>query len=319
MSTPQAVASPPKPTPRPPSRMTLSSVVKGKQAQPIRALVYGVEGIGKSSFGAAAPAPIFLGAEDGTAQLDTVRFPSPESWEEVMDAVRLLTTETHEYKTLVVDTLDWAEPLLWAYICKRDNQKDIEGYGYGKGFQAALDEWRVLLAALEKLRRTKGMHVVLIAHSWVKAFKNPQGEDYDRYEMKLNAKAAGLLKEWADCVLFAQYETLVSKDGKTKRTRGVDTGARLLYTERRAAYDAKNRYGLPEALPLSWPDFEAAVLAHQPADPKALVAELERKAALLGGKAVEDVAQAIKRAAGDATKLAVLNNWCNAELSAREQ
>jgi hypothetical protein len=317
-ATATATATKPQPN-RAPPRMTISSVLKGKRQTPIRVLLYGTEGIGKSTFGAEAPKPIFLGAEDGTAQLDVERFPTPESWQDVLDAVRVLETEPHEYRTLVVDTVDWAEPLLWKHICDRDNQPNIEAYGYGKGYNAALDEWRVFLGALERLRKAKGIHIILVAHSWIKTFKNPEGEDFDRYELKLNNKAGGLIKEWADAVLFANYETLIAKDGRTKRTRGVDTGARLLFTERRAAYDAKNRYGLPPFLPLAWGDFEAAVLKHQPATPEALAKEVQRKAEELGGEEGKNILAALGRASGDTQKLAYLNNRANAKLAQKEE
>lgn len=312
MSTAQAV----KPTPV--SRMSLKGVVKGKLQAPVRCVLFGVEGIGKSTFGAAAPKPIFLGAEDGTAQLDVTRFATPDSWQEVLDAVRLLTEEQHEYQTLVVDTLDWLEPMLWAHICKRDKKEDIEAYGYGKGYAAALDEWRIFLAALERMRKAKPLHIVLLAHSWIKPFKNPEGDDFDRYEMKLHPKAAGLIKEWSDCVLFANFETFASKD-KNARVRGVSTGARLIHTERRAAFDAKNRYGLPETLPLSWPDFETAVAAHKPADPAALTAEIKRKLTELGGQLEKDALGALARAGNDATKLAQLNGWANFRLAEKAE
>lgn len=307
------------PVPHKPSRMTLASVVKGKQQQPLRVVLYGVEGIGKSTFGANAPAPIFLGSEDGTSQLDVTRFPQPETWQEMLDAVRLLGTDAHEYQTLVLDTLDWAEPMLWNFICKRDGMKSIEEYGFGKGYVAALDEWRVLLAALERARRAKSMHVVLVAHSWIRPFKNPEGEDFDRYEMKLHNKAAGLIKEWSDAVLFANFETMAHKDSKTKRVRGVSTGARFVYTERTAAYDAKNRHDLPPQLPLDWSEFFSAVQSHKPADPKALLEEIERKAKALGGPLEAAALEAIRRAGGDASKLAQLNVWCNSKLAEKEQ
>lgn len=313
---------PPKPVQPKPSRMTLGAVVKGKLQQPARVVLYGVEGIGKSTFGADAPSPIFLGAEDGTSQLDVTRFPSPEAWPEVLEAVRVLANETHEYKTLVVDTLDWAEPLLWRFICQRDSTvasplKNIEAYGFGKGYQAALDEWRIFLAALERMRNAKGMHVVLVAHSWIKPFKNPEGDDYDRYEMKLNNKASGLVKEWADAVLFANFEVLTAKDDR-KRIRGVDSDARVIHAQRRAAFDAKNRYGLPETLPLSWADFQAAMEKGQVAEPSTLKAEILRKAKLLGGEDEVKTVASLERVGDDATKLAQLNNWAAAKVAAKE-
>lgn len=316
ITTPQKL---PQQAPAAPSRMTLKHLVVGRQARPLRVLMMGVEGVGKSTFGADAPAPIFLGAEDGTAHLDVTRFPMPITWGDVLEAVRTLTEEEHQFKTLVLDTLDWAEPLVWASICKRDNQPNIEAYGYGKGYQAALDEWRVFLAALERLRERRGMHVVLLAHAWIKPFKNPEGDDYDRWELKLHAKAGGLLKEWCDAVLFANYETFAEKDSKTKRVKGVSTGSRLIYTNRTAAYDAKNRFSLPDSLPLNWEDFFQAVQLHQPADPAALAKAIEEKAKRLGGDIETKALDLAKRHAGNSAELAKLNDRLNAKLAEREQ
>lgn len=316
MAAPAAVpaVSPPKP-----SRMTLASLVRGRLVQPTRVVLYGVEGIGKSTFGASAPRPIFLGAEDGTAQLDVARFPRPESFPEVLEALRTLTREQHDFGTLVLDTLDWVEPLIWQHICERDGKANIEDYGFAKGYVAALDEWRRLLAGIEEMRRAKPMHVVLVAHSWIKPFKNPQGDDFDRYEMKMHAKAAGLVKEWADCVLFANYEQFAKRDEKTKRVRGVDTGARLLFTERRAAYDAKNRYSLPSELPLSWSDFWAAVQAGQVAPAEDIRAEVLRKAKELGPEVEAKVVEAVNKAGADTASLAVINNRVNALVAAKAE
>lgn len=298
-----------------PSRMSLASLVKGRQTKPIRVLLYGVEGVGKSTFGANAPAPIFLGAEDGTAHLDVSRFPMPESWKEVLDAVRVLTVEAHDFKTLVVDTLDWAEPLLWAHICARDNEKSIESYGYGKGYQAALDEWRIFLAAMERMREAKGMHVVLLAHSWIKPFKNPAGPDYDRYEMKLNAKAGGLLKEWSDVVLFANHDIGAAMDEKTKRFKGVSTSARLMFTTRTHAYDAKNRYDLPERMPLDWVTFHEAVQAHKPAEPAKLIEAIKANAEQISAEEKAKALEYLEKASGDAAKLAKVNAWVNGKIN----
>jgi hypothetical protein len=294
-------------------RMTLASVTKGKIAEPITVLVFGVEGVGKSTFGSDAPNPIFLDGERGSSELNVARFPVPETWSDVREALRVLAVEPHEYKTLVIDTLDWLEPLIWKHICARDKQPDIESYGYGKGYSAALDEWRVFLADIERVR-ARGLNIVLLAHSWIRPFKNPLGDDFDRYEMKLNAKAGGLLKEWPKSVLFANYETTAAKDARTKRVRGVSTGARILYTTRTAAYDAKNRYGLPDQIPLSWTEFEEAVKAAQPASVNDLISEIERKSHMLGEENKKRALDAIERAAGDVMKLAKLNSWCNCHL-----
>lgn len=306
------------------SRMKLGAIVKGRVERPIRVLLFGVEGVGKSTFAANAPAPIFLAAEDGTAQLDVARFPEPKTWLDVFDALDELVTADHAYKTVVVDTLDWLEPLCWQHVVERAARanpkiKSIEDFGFGKGYVAALDEWRKLLAALEQLRTKRGMHVVFLAHSWVKPFKNPEDEDYDRYELKLHAKAGGLLKEWADAVLFTRFETFANTDDKTKRTRGVSSGNRIVHTQRTAAFDAKNRYDLPQTLPLDWSAFAAAVKAKAPADP----AKLKERIAMLLISASDEVtgrvATAVEKAGNNAAQLARIADHLAATVSIANQ
>jgi hypothetical protein len=255
-----------RPAPAPSGRMTLTAVRRGKIPDaPKRVLLYGPEGIGKSTFAMGAPAPIFLCPEDGTAELDVARLPEPHAWTDVLDAVRLLSREKHDFQTLVVDTLDWIEPLCWEHVCAEEGWKSIETPGYGKGYSEALKTWRALIAEIDKLRAARGMHVVMLGHSKVATFKNPEGEDYDRYSLKMHDKAGGLLKEWVDAALFANYETFVDKASKMARGKGLSTGARVIHTERRAAFDAKNRYGLPETIPLSWEDFAVAAGLAAPA------------------------------------------------------
>jgi len=292
----------------------MRALVKGKQVSPLRVLLYGPEGCGKSTWAASAPSPIFLCSEEGTAQLDVTRFKTPDDWDDVRKSIAELTTEAHDFRTLVVDTLDWLEPLLWTHICKRDKQESVESYGYGKGYTAALDEWRVLIGDLERLRKAKGMGVVLLAHSMIRPFKNPSGEDFDRFELKLNAKAGGLLKEWSDAVLFATFETYAVKD-KQNRVRGVDNnGARVVFTERRAAFDAKNRHGLPFTLPLAWADFERATVVGEPAPPADLEAQIGENAKRLGGTLEKETLASLSRSKGNATKLAAVLNWTVAKL-----
>lgn len=325
---------PPKPPPKPPPQpmrnwkppvptWTLADVSSGVQDVAKRLMLSGIEGIGKSTFGANAPSPIFLGVEDGSLHLPVKRTPKISRWVDALHAVDLLVKETHPFKTCVVDTVDHLEPLLWDHICERDDEKSIESYGFGKGYTAALDEWRRFLRKLEALR-AKDINVLLIAHTHLKAFKNPQGPDFDRYELKLNIKAGGLLKEWCDAVLFAAYETWsVKEDKKDKKGKGVSNGQRSIYTERTAAYDAKNRFGLPPQLPLSWDEFELAVQAGKPQDPTLLIEQINRQAALLDDGNKKKVAEAIGRASGDASKLTTLlhivNNTPTAEQLAAEQ
>lgn len=312
-----------KPPPQP-SRMTLAAVTRGRIERPMRVLLFGTEGLGKSTFAANAPSPIFLASEDGTSQLDVARFPEPKSWRDTMDAIHALTVDEHDYKTLVIDTLDWLEPLCWAAVCEKPDEKgkrrdNIEAFGFGKGYVAALDEWRLLLARIERMRLARNMHVVLLAHSQVKLFKNPEDEDYDRYEMKLNAKAGGLLKEWCDVVLFGAYQTFANTDKATKRTRGVSNGARVVHTQRTAAWDAKNRYDLPPTLPLDWQAFSDAVAAHKPADPSKL---RERITKLLEGADADlraRVEAATTKAWDDAAKLARIADKLTADIGIASQ
>lgn len=293
------------------SRMNLGSVVKGKLARPVRVLVHGTEGVGKSTFAADAPKPIFLCSEDGTAQLEIERFPEPRTWAEALEAVDELDA-THDYKTLVVDTLDWLEPLAWAHVCKAGKKESIEDFGYGKGYTAALDQWRLFASKLDRLRNHRAMNIVLVAHSWIRPFANPEGENFDRYELKLHKAAAGLLKEWSDAVLFATWEQATVKDGS--KAKGISTGSRVMRTERRAAFDAKNRYGLPFEMPLSWTEFFAAVQRGEPESAEALTAE----ALKLGESAGIEVKDHIARAAGDVTKLAKLVDWARGKASQKE-
>lgn len=293
------------------SKMAISSITKGRIETPLRLVLYGPEGCGKSTFAAAAPDPVFIAAESGTNQLDVARFPMPQTWGDVLDAVRVLGIEAHRWQTVVLDTLDAIEPMIWTYVIERaasDKIKSIEDFGYGKGYTAALEEWRLLLSMLDVLL-AKRMNVVLVAHSQVKTFKSPEAgiDDYDRYELKLNGKAAGLVKEWPDCVLFANYETLTAdKNGKTK---GVSTGKRLIHTERTAAYDAKNRYSLPSSLPLAWDAFASAVKAGADGTADKLVTEIRALLPRLPEKLRVEAEGGLGRAGRDLGKLTTLRDF----------
>ncbi|WP_242394827.1 ATP-binding protein [Anaeromyxobacter oryzisoli] len=303
------------------NRMTLSSITSGVIEAPYRLLVHGRDGVGKSTFGSNAPAPVFLGTEDGTGHLDVARFPAPETWEDVLDAIRTLTADSGGFKTLVIDSIDWAEPLLWKQVCAAAGVDGIEevGGGYGKGYTAALDGWRALLAALERLQAVRGMHVVLLAHSVIKKFANPEGEDYERYVIAMHDKSAALVRQWAKGVYFAQFETFAVAKKKGEKVKGVSTGARLLWTQPSAAFDAKDRYFLPEHVPLDWEDFDAAVKAASPTDPEALTAEIRRKAELVGGEVGAKALAAFERHASDPIALAKINDRLNARLAEKRE
>lgn len=292
----------------------LGAVRKGLVESPFKIVLYGLEGVGKSSFAADAPKPIFLDVEGGTEDLDVERLPSVKTFAEVLQAIDELTTESHEYKTFVVDTLDWLESMIWEAVCEEAKVESIEDIGYGKGYTAALDKWRVFLSRLDALRSKRGMHIILLAHSHIRGFRNPAGDDYERYELKLNNKASGIIKEWPSAVLFARYQTFTHTD-KNRRTRAVGDGSRVISTEPRPAWDAKNRYGLPDEMPLDWSEFAAAARSHTPVDEVTQSSDIEELIALVDEATQAQARGALQRAGKDAKKLAKLADWLRGKIN----
>jgi len=237
----------------------LSEIHSGRRHQPPRMLVYGLEGIGKSSLAASAPNPIFIPTEDGLDQIETDSFPLATSFEDVMEALTVLAQEAHDYQTVVIDSLDWLERLIWDAVCKRFGAKNIEKVdgGYGKGFSHALTEWRQVIDALRYLREEKGMVVILLAHSKVEKFTDPESSPFDRFSPRLNKQASAMLCEWCDAVLLATRKLGGAKGDKSG-------GERILRCVGSPACLAKNRYSLPEMLPLAWSAIVSA-LAGEPA------------------------------------------------------
>ena len=237
------------------SMKLLSRVTSGRSPSPRRVMLYGTHGIGKSSFAACAPHPIFIQTEDGLGEIDCDRFPLAATFAEAMKALSELYTEKHPYKTVVIDSLDWMERLIWAEVCKKRGNTSIEDIWYAKGYVFALTQWKELIEGLSALRNDKGMAVVLIAHARIERFENPETEPYDRYVPRLHKLAAALVQEWCDEVLFATYKVFTKQTDEgfdRKRTLGLGTGERIIRTQERPAHVAKNRLNLPEELPLDW-------------------------------------------------------------------
>jgi hypothetical protein len=227
-----------------------------------RILLHGVAGVGKTTFAAGAPAPVFICTEDGLGTLQATHFPLARTFDAVMEALAALYEEDHAFATVVIDSVDWLEPLIWQKACDENGWKDLEQPGYGKGYVAALDLWRQYLDRLNALRDDRDMAIIQIAHTDIKRFDSPEHEPYDRYVIKLHARAAALLQEHSDVVLFANYRisTVKSDVGFNKKvTRALGSGERVLYTAERPAFLAKNRYDLPDSLPLSWEAFAEAM------------------------------------------------------------
>lgn len=234
-------------------------IISGKIIKPQKVVIYGPEGIGKSTFAAQFPKPLFIDTEGSTSHLEVDRLPRPTSWQMLKQYIKDLKGDTIGYHTLVIDTADWAERLCEEAICQSNGKVGIEDFGYGKGYTYVKEEFGRLLDSLSDLIDA-GMNVVLTAHSIIRKFELPEETGaYDRYELKLGNKAgnqcAALAKEWADMVLFANYKEIVvtSKDGKKK----VSGGQRVMHTLHNPCWDAKNRHGLPEELP-----FDYAQIAH---------------------------------------------------------
>lgn len=244
----------------------LSRVTAGAPMKPPRMVVYGIHGIGKTTFGCGAPAPIVLRTEDGLADLPVPTLPMIKSFSEMMQALAALYVEEHPYQTLVVDSLDWFEPLVWQQVALDGGKSHIEEFGYGKGYTYAVEKWAAFLEGLRALQADRHMAVILLAHAEIKRFDAPDSEPYDRYQIKLHKRAADLVLEWAEVVGFAHYEVNVTTTDvgfNKKVSRGVGTGRRLLGVEERPAYTAKNRYRLPPVLDLTWDAFVAACAARR--------------------------------------------------------
>lgn len=233
----------------------LQQIVKGLQPGPRRLLLYGTQGIGKSTFAASSESPVFIQTEDGLGEIGCDKFPLADSFDAVMAAVTELYTERHTYRTVAIDSLDWLERLIWADVCRKRNVNNIEDIGYAKGYTFALNYWRDFLEGLAALRRDKDMTIVLIAHARIEKFENPETESYDRYVPRLHKLASAMVQEWCDEVLFATYKVHTKQTDEgfgRKGTRGIGSGERILRTTERPAHVAKNRLNLPDEIPLDW-------------------------------------------------------------------
>lgn len=234
-------------------------ITSGRIATAIKVVVYGPEGIGKSTFAAQFPDPVFIDTEGSTVHMDVKRLPRPDLWVELLNEVEYVRQNPGCCKTLVLDTADWAETLCSEYVCSRDQKTGIEDYGYGKGYRFLFEEFGRLLNALEQVRE-KGVNIVICCHAAMRKFEQPDELGaYDRWSLKLTdtpkASIAGAVKEWADMVIFANYKTIVvNVDGKgaAKGKNKVQGGKRVMYTAHHSCWDAKNRFGLPEEAEFSY-------------------------------------------------------------------
>jgi len=210
-----------------------------------KVVIYGAEGIGKSTLASKFPNPVFIDTEGSTKALDVARFEDSSTWEKIRQNVAAIVHGNYDYKTIVIDTADWAERRCIEYTCAKNNQKSIESFGYGKGYTYLKEDFQQLLNDCDEAI-ARGINVVFVAHAVMRKFEQPDERGaYDRWELKLEKKDAPLLKEWCDLLLFCNYKTIVVD----KKAHG---GKRVMYTAHHPCWDAKNRYGLPEELPMDY-------------------------------------------------------------------
>ena len=227
----------------------LENVISGPQLRPDIITVHGPDGVGKTTFAAGAPKPIFIVPEDGAGNLDVTSMPVPKSYSEIKAQIGELTHQAHEYQTLVIDSADWVEDMISDEICKNRGWVTLKDPGWAKGTDELLNIYRGFTKSLSELRKTKQMNIILIVHSEIKEFNDPLPEGgtakYDRFQIKLQNKISSHVKEFSENVLFLNYEIYVKKDKRDTKHSAYGDGKRVLYTERRPAFDAKNRYDLP--------------------------------------------------------------------------
>ena len=237
-------------------------IFSGRMPGGLKCVVYGPEGIGKTTFASHFPDPVFIDTEGSTKHMDVQRTERPQSWAELMSQVQFFAEHPDRCGTLVIDTADWAEQLCMDAVCRKYEKKGIEDFGYGKGYVYLREEFGKLLNLLESIAE-KGINTVVTAHARMRKFEQPDELGaYDRWELKLDKNTAPLVKEWADMVLFANYKTVVVNvdgQGALKGKNKAQGGKRVMYTAHNPCWDAKNRQGLPEEMPFDYAGIAAVV------------------------------------------------------------
>ena len=235
----------------------INSIQRGKAARAPRLVVYGEEGIGKSTWASSPEGSVGVPTEDGLDQIDCARFQTARTYEDVVAMLTAVRDEKHDFRNVFLDSLDWTERLVWDRVCRDFAVKSIERAdgGFGKGYTHALTYWREILSLLDQIREQRNMSVILVAHAKVERFEDPEAPAFDRWTPRLHKHACALVCEWVDAVLFASRRMRVDSTTGKAAPVGADGGERILRTNGSPACIAKNRYGLPTELALSWTAF----------------------------------------------------------------
>ena len=250
------------------------NITSGKIDRAQKTVIYGPEGIGKTTLASQHPDPVIIDMEGGSAHMDVRRITDIKGWEDAFSVMREIKDSPGICKTIVIDTADWLEQQAIKSICDKYKQPSIESFGYGKGYTYVAEEFARFLALCNELIDA-GINVVFIAHAKMRKFEQPDEMGaYDRWEMKLSKQAAPLLKEWCDHLLFCNYQTfVVTSENDTKKVQG---GKRVIYTTHHPAWDAKSRANLPEVVDMDFSNI-ASIYPNAPEVTKRPIDELKEK------------------------------------------